>query len=209
MIRTRRQFGRLFGGIAFVLSLTPSLLHAGELSLDQMAGYFNSFQQATGRFTQVAEDGSSVSGTLWLKRPGRIRFDYDPPEEAKIIVGGGSLALFDPRSNDSPQRYPLSQTPLRLILDRTVDLASSSFVVNKQYDGRYTLLTLQDPAHPDYGTMTLVFADPAQLVQWIIIDGNGGQTVMNLDELTVGADVNARLFNIIAETRDWKAAHGG
>ncbi|MEM1234171.1 MAG: outer membrane lipoprotein carrier protein LolA, partial [Pseudomonadota bacterium] len=143
------------------------------------------------------------TGTVFIKRPGRVRFEYDPPERSMVIAGGGSLAVFDARS-DEPTRYPLNQTPLSIILARNVDLGRANMVTGHSSDGQSTTVRAQDPENPDYGSIDLVFTgNPVELRQWIINDGEGGKTTVILGALETGVRVPDRLFNIIAESRDW------
>ena len=194
---------KLLLAIPLVLAAIGGRAMADELSLDQISDYFNGLGDVRAEFTQYNADGSNTGGTLYIKRPGRIRFEYDPPEEAMVIAGGGSLAVFDPRSNQGPARYPLNQTPLSIILDETVDLSRERMVVNHTYDGTYTRVIAQDPDHPEYGSIELVFADPAVLVQWVISDNTGSRTTVNLERIQVGGNMPARLFNITLAERQW------
>ena len=121
-----------------------------------------------------------------------------------MIAGGGSLAVFDPRSNTSPERYPLRQTPLSIILARDVDLSNARMVTGHVSNGTTTEVTAQDPDHPEYGNIRMVFtSDPIELRQWVITDNTGSETTMILGDMTVGGRINDVLFNIIAETRKW------
>jgi len=86
-----------------------------------------------------------------IKRPGRIRFEYNAPDNSLVMAGGGSVAIFDPRSNNGPDRYPLSQTPLKIILERNVDLGRAKMVTGHTSDGTTTTITAQDPENPQYG----------------------------------------------------------
>ena len=178
-------------------------LRAEELSLSQVSNYLNGLQTAQGEFTQIASDGTISTGTIYIKRPGRIRFEYNPPEESMVIAGGGSLAIFDPRSNTGAERYPLSETPLKIILQDNVNLSNERMVVAHTYDGTSTTVTAQDPDHPEYGNIRLVFTDEPALRQWIITDNTGSETTVILGDMTVGGNVPNRLFNIIAEERAW------
>ncbi len=187
-----------------LMALGGQAVMAQQLSLPEVSNYLNGLQTAQGAFTQIASDGTISTGTIYIKRPGRIRFEYDPPEEALVIAGGGSLAIFDPRSNTGPERYPLSETPLNIILGRNVDLTRERMVVGHTSDGTTTNVTLQDPDHPDYGTIELVLTSPAELRQWIITDGTGSKTTVILGDMTVGGRVPERLFNIIAAERTWQ-----
>lgn len=181
------------------LAATPAL--ADKLSLNAISNYLNGLQTATTDFTQVNDDGSLSTGKLYIKRPGRMRFDYNPPEELLVMAGGGQVGIFDGKSNLSKaERYPLARTPLNLILERNVNLAQRNMVVGHDYDGTSTIVTAQDPEHPEYGTIQLKFtADPVELRQWIITDGQGARTTVILGPLAKGADLPSTLFNISYE----------
>lgn len=180
--------------------VTPA--QAQQLSLGEVSGYLNQLVTAQGGFTQINGDGTLSTGTIYIKRPGRIRFEYNPPDNSLMIAGGGQVAIFDPRSNIRPDRYPLSQTPLSIILERDVDLARRSMVTGHTSDGTTTTVTAQDPDHPEYGNIQLVFtANPVELRQWIVTDDTGGQTTVILNDVVPGAAIGDAKFNIISEMR--------
>lgn len=195
--------------ILFTIAVLTLAIHAGaasaqQLSLAQISQYLNQLETAQGRFTQVNPDGSQISGTIYIKRPGRIRFEYDPPERSMVIAGGGQVAVFDPRSNTGPDRYPLNQTPLNVILQRDVNLERARMVTGQSYDGTYTIINAQDPDNPEYGAIQLVFsADPVTLRQWVITDDMGTRTTVVLGDLRTGGRIGDILFNIRAEMRNW------
>jgi outer membrane lipoprotein-sorting protein len=195
---------RLVMTAPFVMAALSGAAQAQELSLAEISGYFNGLRTAEGDFTQIASDGIISTGHIYIKRPGRIRFDYNPPEEALVIAGGGSVAVFDPRSNTGPDRYPLNQTPLNIILARTVNLDQAEMVTNVISDGTTTTVTAQDPDHPEYGSIRLVFtANPVELRQWIVDDGTGFETTVILGAMTVGEPISESLFNITRATQLW------
>lgn len=188
--------------VALVLSVHAAGASAQQLSLPQISDYLNQLQTAQGGFTQINDDGTLSTGQIYIKRPGRIRFEYNPPQESLVMAGGGQLAIFDPRSNTGPDRYPLSQTPLNVILQRNVDLTAARMVTGSVSDGTITTVTVQDPDNPQYGNIQLVFtANPVELRQWIITDDLGNQTTMVLNDLTTGAAIGDIMFNITAEMR--------
>ncbi|MEM6728715.1 MAG: outer membrane lipoprotein carrier protein LolA [Pseudomonadota bacterium] len=192
---------RAFIATALAAAATPSA--AQPIPLGDLSAYLNALTTARSSFTQVTDDGAISTGTLWLKRPGRVRFEYDPPEAAMVIAGGGSLAVFDPRS-DEPTRYPLNQTPLSIILARDVNLGQADMVTGHSSDGPTTTVRAQDPDNPDYGSIDLVFTGgPIELRQWVINDGEGGRTTVILGALERDLRVPDRIFNINAETRKW------
>jgi outer membrane lipoprotein-sorting protein len=187
---------------AVVLTATPAA--AQGLSLDQVSAYLNGLQTAQGGFTQINADGTLSTGQIYIKRPGRIRFEYNAPDNSLVMAGGGQVAIFDPRSNNGPDRYPLNQTPLKIILERNVDLARASMVMGHTSDGTTTTVTAQDPAHPQYGNIQMVFtANPVELRQWIVTDEVGSQTTMILNDLVRGGRINDIKFNIVNETKNW------
>ena len=187
---------------AVVLTATPAV--AQGLSLDQVSAYLNGLQTAQGGFTQINADGTLSTGQIYIKRPGRIRFEYNAPDNSLVMAGGGQVAIFDPRSNNGPDRYPLNQTPLKIILERNVDLARASMVMGHTSDGTTTTVTAQDPAHPQYGNIQMVFtANPVELRQWIVTDEVGSQTTMILNDLVRGGRISDIKFNIVNEMKNW------
>jgi outer membrane lipoprotein-sorting protein len=195
------MFRRL--AIAAALALAPVALAAQELSLGEISGYLNAFRTGTGGFTQVNADGSIATGTIYLKRPNRVRFEYDDGQ-ALFVAGGGQVAVFDAASNEGPQRFPLRETPLSIILAENVDLARAGMVTGHTSDGTTTTVTAQDPQHPEYGSIQLVFtASPVELRQWVVTDQSGSPTTVILNDLQTGVQVPDRLFNIQAEMESW------
>ena len=184
--------------LAAGLSVMAALPGAAEqLSLGAISNYLNGLQTARGDFTQINDDGSISTGTIYIHRPGRVRFEYNPPEQALVVAGASTVVVFDKKSNTAAETYPLSRTPLSIILDRQVDLGRARMVTGQSYDGTATTVTAQDPAHPEYGNIQMKFtANPVELRQWIINDGNGSQTTVVLGDLETGVNLNSSLFDI-------------
>jgi len=192
---------RLALAAAVALSALPAA--AQQLSLQEISNYLNSLQTATGGFTQVNADGSLSEGTFYLKRPGRVRFEYGD-NSGLFVAGGGQVAVFDAASNEGPQRFPLSETPLSIILAENVDLSRAGMVTGASSDGTTTTVVAQDPQHPDYGSIQLVFtAAPVELRQWVITDGSGSQTTVVLNNMQTGVQIGDRAFNIQADMANW------
>ncbi|MBQ2262437.1 MAG: outer membrane lipoprotein carrier protein LolA [Loktanella sp.] len=188
--------------LTFALSVYAVAASAQQLTLPQISEYLNQLQTAQGGFTQINADGTLSTGQIYIKRPGRIRFEYNPPEESLVLASGGQLAIFDPRSNAGPDRYPLNQTPLNIILQRNVDLTAARMVTGTTSDGTTTTVTAQDPENPQYGNIQMVFtANPVELRQWIITDDMGSETTLILNDLQTGGTIGDIMFNIGAEMR--------
>ena len=183
-----------------LLALSLPAMAAEKLSLNQISRYLNDLQTVKGAFTQINDDGTISTGTIYIKRPGRIRFEYDPPAEALVMAGGGQVAIFDNKSNQPPEQYPLVKTPLNLILERNVNLAKRNMVVGHKFDGTATHVTAQDPEHPEYGNIRLVFSGPpVQLRQWIITGSDGSKTTVVLGDVKTNAAMASILFSIPQE----------
>lgn len=173
---------------------------AEKIPLAVISQYLNSLTTAEAGFTQTNADGSVSEGRLLIKRPGRARFEYAPPETTLVLAGSGQVAIFDGKSNQPPAQYPLSRTPLTLILAERIDLGQAKMVVGHREVQDTTRVVAQDPAHPEIGTIELVFtASPVALRQWIITDETGSRTTVTLGPLRQGADLPNGLFNIQSE----------
>jgi len=184
--------------LALALSLGAALpLRADILPLTEVSAYLNDLKTVEAAFTQINDDGSISTGRLYLKRPGRIRFEYDPPEKSMVLASGNTVAIFDGRSNQPPESYPLKRTPLSVILEENVNLGRADMVTDHVYDGTITRVRAQDPEHPEYGSIDMMFTGaPVELRQWIINDGNGGRTTVILGEMETGQDIGNSLFSI-------------
>ncbi|MCP1167009.1 LolA family protein [Limimaricola litoreus] len=201
MTMIRRSFLASLAAAGLALAAGPAL--ARQLSLGEISGYLNGLQSATSGFTQINGDGSIQTGTMYIKRPGRIRFEY-AGDRSMMIAGGGQVAVFDARSNTGPERYPLNQTPLSIILERNVDLGRAGMVTGHTSDGTKTTVIAQDPARPEMGSIQMVFtADPVELRQWIVTDNAGQRTTVVLNDLVPGAGIPEVKFNIRSEMAKW------
>ncbi len=191
----RRQL--LLGGLAAAGLLPAVPAMADIIPLDRISDYFNALSTARASFTQINADGTISTGTLYIHRPGRMRFEYNPPDNALVIAGSGSVAIFDGKSNERrPEQYPLRRTPLQLILEERVDLSRRDMVIAHVEDGPKTIVVAQDPEHPEYGNLQLIFTAPVELRQWIVTDDLGTRTTVVLGDLELGVDLGSRLFNV-------------
>ena len=176
--------------------LTGQAAWAEKLSLNALSNYLNDLKTAEGAFTQINDDGTISTGKVYIKRPGKMRFEYNAPDTALVVASANAVFITDSKSNQPPETYPLRRTPLSLILARNVNLAQADMVVGHDYDGTATLVTAQDPENPEYGSIQMKFTDnPVQLRQWVVNDSGGGQTTVVLGELETGGSLSNRLFD--------------
>jgi outer membrane lipoprotein-sorting protein len=189
----------LFLAPVALLALSVPVL-AEKLSLGTLSDYLNGLTTVEADFTQVNSDGSVSTGRIFIKRPGRVRFEYNPPDKALVLAGGQQVAIFDGKSNVAPEQYPLKRTPLNLILAANVNLGKAKMVVGHSSDATTTRVKAQDPENPEYGTIELVFSSgPVELRQWIITDDLGSQTTVILGEMKKGGSMGEGMFSITRE----------
>jgi len=184
----------------FALVALSAPAFADKIPLGDLSAYLNSLATVQSDFTQVNADGTVSLGKIFIKRPGRVRFEYAPPDKSLVLASAETVAIFDAKSNQPPEEYPLRRTPLNLILAPRIDLGRAKMVVGHKEVENTTRVVAQDPEHPEYGTIELVFtADPIALRQWVITDDLGQQTTVILGELTPVSNLAASLFNIVEE----------
>jgi outer membrane lipoprotein-sorting protein len=197
-IKAMTPLRALLAPLALLVFSAPA--YAEKISLGALSSYLNGLGTVQSDFTQVNADGTVSLGKIYIKRPGRVRFEYAPPDKSLVLASAGTVAIFDSKSNQPPEEYPLKRTPLNLILAPQIDLARAKMVVGHAEVDNTTRVTAQDPEHPEYGTIELVFtADPVALRQWVITDDLGQQTTVILGELTPAETLSASLFNISQE----------
>ncbi len=193
-----KPFRALLVSLALLVPPLPAL--ADKVPLAEISAYLNRLETVQSDFTQVNADGTVSLGRIYIKRPGRVRFEYAPPDRSLVLASAETVAIFDAKSNQPAEEYPLKRTPLNLILAPKIDLGEARMVVGHKEVENTTRVVAQDPEHPEYGTIELVFtASPVTLRQWVITDDLGQQTTVILGELTPVGDLKASLFSISEE----------
>lgn len=195
-----RLWVKILFTLAAVLCSASTAWAAKPLPLSDIQAYLDTLTTLEARVLQFNADGSTASGTLYIRRPGRMRFEYDPPNKSLVIAGGGQVAIFDGKSNQAPTQYPLSKTPLRLILLNDTDLSADSNI-SKHYerDGT-THIVMRDAQRPEAGEIRLVFTqDPISLLGWVITDDLGNQTGVRLEAVKTSTSIPPSYFSIPLE----------
>ena len=188
--------------LAPVLALAMAFpAFAEKISLNEISRYLNSLKTAQAEFTQVNGDGSISTGTVFIHRPNRVRFEYKG-DKTLVLASAGQVAVFDGKSRSGPQQYPLSKTPLSLILAPNVNLGQARMVTGYAEKKNTTVVTAQDPQHPEYGNIQMVFsANPTQLRQWVVTDDAGTRTTVILGDMKTGVSFPPSKFTIESELR--------
>lgn len=204
MIDRRRLLAVALSSPALMLPLAAAAQQAAsrqaaprQVDATAINAYLTSLRSGQGTFRQTNPNGSVQSGTFYLAKPGRIRFEYDTPKGAMVIADGSWVGVFDPKSNRNPTRYPLTSTPLGLLLRDRISLTEPGLVQGAVRDEAATHITVVDPENPKAGRMVMSFSNaPIALTSWEITAQNGARTRVDITSLTPGAVPDRSLFNI-------------
>lgn len=170
--------------------------------LDQVERHMAAVRSMTARFTQVAPGGAVTQGQMTLKRPGRVRFEYEPSVPVLVVADGTSLWLVD-YEVAQVQRYPIRETPLAGLLGNPGDLRKKADVVAIAQDAASNLIAIeaQDRKHPEYGKLTLLFRRDAKLpggllmIGWSVVDAQGQTTRVQLSDIRLNPQVPNSAFD--------------
>ena len=191
-------FSALFGNKSSTPA-PPSPFDAKQRALlDRISNYLSSVQTMVGKFVQVGPDGGRTEGTFYMQKPGRVRFQYNPPSPIDIVSDGSSVVVRD-RKLATQDLYPLSQTPLRYLLAERIDLLRDTDVVSVGADDSFaTVVIEQKQLFVGTDRLMIMFdAKDLTLKQWTVTDPQGFDTtvaVYNLDS-TKKPDPNLFVIN--------------
>ncbi len=173
------------------LTLTPEQ----EAAINGISAYLNSFKTLQGEFTQISPKGNLSQGVFYISKPGKMRFEYAPPNPFLIVADGTWLTVKNVKKEKGDQ-FPLSQTPLRLVLSNTVDILKDTLILDYQDQDGILSVTIEDKKNTlANGQLTLVFDTTRNaLQQWVVIDGKGRRTTVSLENVVAGVEPDPKLF---------------
>lgn len=177
-------------GPAFAQALAP----ADKALVDRAVAYLEGLAEAKARFVQTDARGHTTTGDVYLKRPGKARFAYDPPSGMLVVSDGHNVAVQDARLK-SFDSYPLMATPLSFLLAKTIRLDKGVQItrVARMADG--FAVTARDGKKETAGQMTVSFKDnPLTLAGWTILDPQGRTTRVQLQGLERTSGLPGTLF---------------
>ena len=159
--------------------------------------YFNGITSFSADFAQINADGRTFLGKLYVVRPGRLRFDYDPPSPLEIVSDGTTVAVRNTRLR-SQQIYSIGQTPLKFLLKDPLNLAKDTKVLKGGRScGTVTLVVEDQGTISGTSRIQLVFGgEPTVLKQWTITDPSGNDTLVQLSDVNTNVKLDQKLFKI-------------
>jgi outer membrane lipoprotein-sorting protein len=165
--------------------------------LDRVSTYLTGIQTLVGDFVQVAPNGNRSEGKFYLQKPGRVRFEYEPPVQLELIADGQTVAVRD-RKLATQEYIPLSQTPLRFLLADRIDLMKDTTVVAVNSDDLFATVVIEErQAVGGTNRLMLMFgAQDLQLRQWTVTDAQGYDTTVAVYNLDKTKKLDPALFKI-------------
>ena len=189
--------------ILIIISCTSHPSLAERISLNKISDYINGLTTLQADFEQINSDGSIDRGKLYIRRPGRMRLEYTAPNNALVIAGAGSVAIFDDKSKNGPALFPLKKTPLNLLLKKNVDLYKNEMITEHTANNENTFIVAKDPKRKSQGSIKMVFSNsPVSLQGWTITNQSNQKTKIILDKLDKKTKIPLYLFNISAASKN-------
>ena len=184
--------------LAVLTALVPLLLGMGsaraQAGVPEVEKYFNNIRTLQARFVQNNPSGSIVQGTLYIRRPGRMRFEYDAPSQLKIVADGTQVTMWDPQTKDFGQ-WPIGWTAASFLTKEPFQLSGDLTVESMARNDGEIEVTVVQTRKPQEGKVVVRLAEnPLQLRGWSIIDSRGNKVAVALSDLKVGGQVADSLF---------------
>ena len=186
-----------------LLSLTPVLVAApasaqnvaqGQASTAEVERYINAIRTLKARFVQSNPNGSVVQGTLYVRRPGRMRFEYDAPSQLKIVADGYQVTMWDPTTKDFGQ-WPIGWTAASFLVKEPLSLTGDLQVEKTERNDGMLQLTMIQAKKPQEGRVIVRLSEnPMVLRGWTIIDPRGNQVNVSLQDVQSGLHLADSLF---------------
>lgn len=201
---------RRFALALLVVLASPALMGAGESvfpslrqnklpaadrdALDAVSAYWNGIATLQGGFIQIEPSGNVDEGRFYIEKPGKMRFEYNPPVPTLIVADGSTVAVANTRLG-TVDRYPIFETPLDVILDKRIDIRHNPAFVSVQHQPGALIINLRANQAHTKANISLVFSAPNyELRQWTVLDNQGLQTTVALRNVVAGQALSPTLF---------------
>ena len=189
----------LIAGAAGAVATTPLAAQAGNPKLDEAVAALRAISTLKADFSQTDRNGQRLSGELTLKRPGKIRFQYQKGVPLLIVADGKALTMIDYEVRQV-QRWPIKNSPLGALLDPNRDVTRYGKLIPTN-NPDVTSIEVRDPKHPEYGRITMIFVrDPSapggmELTSWVALDSQNKRTTIRLANQRYGVAIADNAFS--------------
>jgi len=185
----------IFALAALALGFAVTAANAAPDVAQRIADHFSNVRTMTGEFVQFGPRGEQTGGKFYIERPGKIRFDYEPPAQFRVTSDGTTVVLENKKMN-TVDIYPLSKTPLKLLLGERIDLSAGNVQEVKQ-DPDLTTVRLLDRQLGNNTTISMMFdSNSYDLRQWTITDAQGRDTTVMIFNVQQGVTFDSSVFKI-------------
>jgi len=173
--------------------------------LNRIETYLNGIKTMKSRFIQINPDGSAWNGDLYVRRPGKFRFEYDPPVPHLLIANGNWFFHVD-RALKETNVIPLVKTPAQFLVKNHISLKDDFTIKKFEQQPGIVEIAMVTRDNPDLGEVTLTFSDrPLELRKWTVRDLQDNVTQITLQNTRYGVNINANLFDYVEQPINQKA----
>ncbi|WP_421997007.1 LolA family protein [Reyranella sp.] len=188
----RRLLAFFPAAVLVLLAALPA--SAQQVGIPEIEQYFNSIRTMKARFVQNNPNGSVVQGTLYVRRPGRMRFEYDAPSQLKIVADGSQVTMWDPATRDFGQ-WPIGWTAASFLVRDPMSLSGDLQVEKIDRNNGMLDVTLSQSKKPQEGKVIVRLSErPLALRGWTIVDSRGNAVAVALSDLQTGIQLADSLF---------------
>lgn len=173
--------------------------------MNRIETYLNGIKSLKSRFIQINPDGSAWNGDLYVRRPGKFRFEYDPPIP-HLLIANGSWFFHVDRALQETNVIPLVKTPAQFLVQENISLKKDFTIKKFEQMPGILQISMVTRDNPDLGEVTLTFSDkPLELRKWTVRDLQDNVTQITLQNTRYGVNLNADLFKYVEQPVNQKA----
>ena len=190
----RTLFTVVLSALALLFAAALPAQAQGQVGVPEIEKYLNSLRTMQARFVQTNPNGSIIQGTFYVRRPGRLRFEYDPPSQLKIVADGFQVTMWDPTTKDFGQ-WPIGWTAASFLVKDPLSLSGDLRVEKLERVNGLIEATMSQAKKPQDGKVIVRFVEnPLTLRGWTIIDNRGQQVTVALNGMQTGMQLANSLF---------------
>jgi outer membrane lipoprotein-sorting protein len=194
MARMRILLAAFSAAVLSLFAMLPAQAQQGAIGVPQIEQYFNGIRSLKARFVQSNPNGSVVQGTIYLRRPGRMRFEYDAPSQLKIVADGYQVTMWDNATRDFGQ-WPIGWTAASFLVKDPLTLSGDLVVEKLERVNGLLEATMSQARRPQEGKVVVRLSEnPLQLRGWTIIDNRGNRVTVSLSDMQAGLQLADSLF---------------